>query len=106
MGTRGEVAGVVGEAGIRSSSALAAVARWDQHEDVSHLEALGVMTTGIATSKACGGRKRSAASSNDSKGENAEHGRREEGNGGGGEAALDLLTSAAFLFKTSRRKLG
>ena len=71
---------------------LAAAAGWDKPSG-DCLEALGVVSGNVV------GRRRSMTAG-DNDGEEEEGERTEQGE------ALDLLTSAAFLFKHSRRNLG
>eukprot|EP00584_Thalassiosira_punctigera_P015571 CAMPEP_0172549498 /NCGR_PEP_ID=MMETSP1067-20121228/18566_1 /TAXON_ID=265564 ORGANISM="Thalassiosira punctigera, Strain Tpunct2005C2" /NCGR_SAMPLE_ID=MMETSP1067 /ASSEMBLY_ACC=CAM_ASM_000444 /LENGTH=404 /DNA_ID=CAMNT_0013336889 /DNA_START=111 /DNA_END=1325 /DNA_ORIENTATION=- len=82
---------------------LAAVANWDEVESdgMGHLDTLGTVTTGASRSGLSGGRNTKSGRGRAGPGDDGAA----EGERGGEEAALDLLTSAAFMFKNSRRNL-
>lgn len=91
-----------GQGGPTTSLALAAVANWDEERSVGHLDMLGSIVTGTV-SNINKNKKRGGGVNND---KDSVRGNSEKEKGGKDEAALDLLTSAAFLFKHSRRNLG
>ena len=81
---------------------LAAVAGWDNPTTDYCLDTLGVMSGNVTTTSSIGNSRTiidGGAESRSRRG-NDEGERKEKGE------ALDLLTSAAFLFKHSRRNLG